>query len=100
MPAHAVTGNRLDVGYWKIGFDQCWQLLGDVVVHMIVRKPRGLSCIKVEPCAFAQIIAFIVGNVVTTWAGVRSNDCHAKFCSLLESPCFLHEVFIATSQAG
>ena len=69
MPADATVPVRR-----KIGLDQIWQLLHDIVVHTIVRSPWGLRCVDIETRPLPEVIGRIVRDALAAGAGVRCDD--------------------------
>jgi len=82
-----------------MGFDERWQLVGDIVVHLVMGVPRTLGGVEIETSAHAQIVGRIIRHALAARAGIRCDDSNAKFGGYALGSGFLHEVFIAAGQA-
>ncbi len=93
VPAHRVTGNALPphVGRKIIGHHRA-QLVEDVPVHPVVRRPGGLGCAEVEAGPLAEVVGIIVGHVITARAGIGRDDHDAVLGGGPLNAGFLHHV--------
>ena len=89
-----MTCNRALIRYRENRFDQCRQLIQNIVVHAVVGMPWAFGRVYIEARPLAKIVAFIVGNLIAPGAGIRCHDGHAQFCSRAMGAAFLHEVFV------
>src|SRR5690606_5025684 len=82
-----------------LGRNQLGQFLLDIGAHAEVLRPRLLRRIDVEARAFAEIVAFIVGNIVTARAGVGRDEDHAAFGAGAAVLALFHDVRVGAGQA-
>ncbi len=102
MTAHGMTEDALPVhvGIRKVFCDHLGQLIRDVLIHLVVLRPRLLRGRQIEARALTQIISLIIRHIVATRARIRRNnhDSVPGGCPLQSG--FLHHIRPAAGQAG
>ena len=80
MPAHGVAGDALTLHIeGEIFAQQGGQLLGQIIPHLVVRRPRVLDRVHIEPRAFAKVVSVIIGHSFATRGGVGEDQRDAVF---------------------
>ena len=96
-----MAGDGTRFGNRQICFHQRRQLTGDVVVHVIVSRPRFLGGIHVEPRALTEIVAFrYVRHVRAARAGIGNDQGQPQFRRVTLRPGLDPKIVVGAGQAG
>ena len=100
VAAHGVTGDRLTLAiHREVTLDERRQLLGDVVIHAVMTRPRLAGGIDVEACATAEVVAVVFAvQIDAARTGVRADQGDAQLRRLLLRAGLLHEVLVGAGQ--
>ena len=79
--------------------DGLQQVLGDVRVHLEVRRPRGLGGVDIEARALPQVVGRIVRHALATRRRVRRDDGHAMLGSVFVHARLHREIVLGAGQA-
>ena len=99
VAAHGVAANRASRAHVKLRLNQRWQFVAQIIIHAVMRGPRGLGGVQVKTCALAEVISGIIGNTLATRAGVRHHQYNAQLGGNALRPGFGGEVLVVTGQA-
>ena len=100
MPAHAVPGDTRAVIERVVRGEVGGQFCRDVVVHVVVLRPRGLRGVEVEARALAKVVGGVVGDALAARRGVGHDEGEAVLGGVALRPGFLGEVFVGAGEAG
>lgn len=83
-----------------LSLDKSRQFLRYILFHVKVFRPLVVRSVNVEASTLAEVITFIVGNIISSWRRIGQDNGDAFFLSLGETiaSCFLAEILISTGQ--
>ena len=101
VPTHRVTGQAVPLRVaGEIIEDRWLQFLHEVVIHLVVLRPRLLGGVEVEAGSQSEIVITIrvIGHALATRARVGRNQHDAELGRVALRPAFHHEVLFSAGE--